>query len=262
LLPVEVATMPGRGNLTITGRLGDVMQESARAALSYARSRADELDIDLDSLEKIDLHIHLPEGAIPKDGPSAGITMAAALISAITHRPARSDVGMTGELTLTGRVLAIGGLKEKVLAAHRAGIRRIVAPLANKPDWVELPRAVRRDLEFTWVDSMDQVIGQVLHPAHTEPAVLVANPEGDESGKHETVEQVTVLQDDLAATGLPVSTADLDSPDQANGKPGRPGGRRRSKKDVEVRSESDADAAAGPTAPLNDVFMYLPPQEG
>jgi ATP-dependent Lon protease len=262
LLPVEVATMPGRGNLTITGRLGDVMQESARAALSYARSRANELDIDLDSLEKVDLHIHLPEGAIPKDGPSAGITMGAALISAITRRPARNDVGMTGELTLTGRVLAIGGLKEKVLAAHRAGIRHIVAPLANKPDWTELPRAVRRDLEFTWVESMDQVIAQVLHPAETGPAVLIISPEGDESDSRDPVEQEIVREDDMAANGVAVTAADLEAPDPASGKTGRRAGRRRTKKDGESRSDADADAAAGPVAPFNDNSLYLPPQEG
>lgn len=177
LLPVEVATMPGRGGLTITGRLGDVMQESARAALSYARSRAKTLDIDLEALEKTDLHIHLPEGAIPKDGPSAGITMATALISAITGRPVKSNVGMTGEITLTGRVLAIGGLKEKVLAAHRAGITCMIAPLANKPDWADLPRTVKRDIEFNWVETMDQVMKLALQPIDNQPAVPVAQPE-------------------------------------------------------------------------------------
>ncbi|MBI2865465.1 MAG: endopeptidase La [Chloroflexi bacterium] len=158
LLPVEVAVMHGRGTLTITGRLGDVMQESARAALSYARSRADALHVDKDFQEKLDLHIHLPEGAIPKDGPSAGITMATALISAITKRPVRNDVAMTGEITLRGRVLPIGGLKEKVLAAHRAGIRRVVAPEENRRDLVDIPKKIRDQVEFVWVSSMDQVL--------------------------------------------------------------------------------------------------------
>lgn len=189
LLPVEVVVMPGRGSLTITGRLGDVMQESARAALSFARSRAKELNIDLESLEKADLHIHLPEGAIPKDGPSAGITMATALISAITRRPVRSDVCMTGEITLTGRVLAIGGLKEKVLAAHRAGITNIIAPLANKPDWAELPPAARRHLHFTWVDTMDGVVQAVLLPPEIQQAVPV-HVEAGEGAQSETPEPV------------------------------------------------------------------------
>lgn len=183
LLPVEVVHMSGRGSLIITGRMGEVMQESARAALSYARSRASELNIDLDSLEKADLHIHLPEGAIPKDGPSAGITMATALISAITKRPIRSDVGMTGEITLTGRVLPIGGLKEKVLAAHRAGLTEIIAPIANKPDWAELPPAARRHLQFHWVDTMDSVIRLALVSNEAQPAVPVIAPDvppGDE----------------------------------------------------------------------------------
>jgi ATP-dependent Lon protease len=174
LLPVEVATMPGRGGLTITGRLGDVMQESARAAMSFARSRADHLHIDLEKLEKTDLHIHLPEGAIPKDGPSAGITMATAIISVITQRPVRSDIGMTGEITLTGRVLPIGGLKEKALAAHRAGLKYLVAPMANKPDWQELPRTVRHELEPVWVENMDQVVAFALRGLDVEPAVPVA----------------------------------------------------------------------------------------
>lgn len=173
LLPVEVATMPGRGSLTITGRLGDVMQESARAALSYARSRASTLQIDPDFQEKTDLHIHLPEGAIPKDGPSAGITMASALISALTRHPLRHDTAMTGEITLRGRVLPIGGLKEKVLAAHRAGMKRVIAPVENRRDLLEMPRNVRRELEFIWVENMDQVLDAILTPASSEqvPAV-------------------------------------------------------------------------------------------
>ncbi|HET8522858.1 MAG TPA: endopeptidase La [Thermomicrobiales bacterium] len=162
LIPVEVATMPGRGSLTITGRAGDVMQESARAALSYARSRASQLQIDPDFQEKVDLHIHLPEGATPKDGPSAGITMATALISALTRRPVRNDTAMTGEITLRGRVLAIGGLKDKTLAAHRAGIRRLIAPAENSRDLAKVPANVLKDMEFLFVTSMDDVIREAI----------------------------------------------------------------------------------------------------
>ncbi len=162
LIPVEVAVMPGRGSLTITGRAGDVMQESARAALSYARSRTEALGIPQDFQEKNDLHIHLPEGATPKDGPSAGITMATALISALTKRPVLSDVAMTGEITLRGRVLPIGGLKDKTLAAHRVGIRRLIAPLDNQRDLANVPEKIAREMTFYWVDNMDQVIAQAL----------------------------------------------------------------------------------------------------
>ncbi|MDQ6694096.1 MAG: endopeptidase La [Chloroflexota bacterium] len=181
LLPVEVAALPGRGSLTITGRLGDVMQESARAALTYARSRAAHLEIDLETLDKSDIHIHLPEGAIPKDGPSAGITMATALISALTARPIRHDVCMTGEITLTGRVLPIGGLKEKALAAHRAGFKKLIAPQANKNDWLDLPLTVRRDIEFTWVETMDQVVSVAVKRIDEQPAVHVAPPRPSKS---------------------------------------------------------------------------------
>ncbi len=162
LLPVEVATMPGHGALTITGKAGDVMQESARAALSYARARADQLKIDRDFQEKLDLHIHLPEGATPKDGPSAGITMATALISALTRRPVRIDTAMTGEITLRGRVLAIGGLKEKALAAHRQGIKRLIAPRDNERDLTKIPANVAKDMEFIFATNMDQVIAAAI----------------------------------------------------------------------------------------------------
>ena len=162
IVPVEVATMPGKGMLTITGQAGDVMQESARAALSYARSRAELLKIDRDFQEKLDLHIHLPEGAQPKDGPSAGITMATALISALTGRPVRHDVAMTGEITLRGRVLPIGGLKEKTLAAHRYGIRKLIAPAENRRDLALIPKNIQKDMEFFWVENMDQVIAHIL----------------------------------------------------------------------------------------------------
>ncbi|MDI3342083.1 MAG: endopeptidase La [Sphaerobacter sp.] len=162
LIPVEVVVMPGRGSLTITGRAGDIMQESARAALSYARSRTDALGIPPDFQEKHDLHIHLPEGAIPKDGPSAGITMATALISALTKHPVRSDIAMTGEITLRGRVLPIGGLKEKAIAAHRVGIRKLIAPEDNQRDLATLPEKIVAEMEFIWVENMDQVIAQAI----------------------------------------------------------------------------------------------------
>lgn len=158
IIPVEVATLTGRGELIITGQAGDVMRESAQAALSYARSRANDLKIDRDFQEKTDLHIHLSEGATPKDGPSAGITMATALISALTHRPIRNDTAMTGEITLRGRVLPIGGLRDKALAAHRYGLRRIIVPFDNERDLREIPANVRDELEFILVKSMDEVI--------------------------------------------------------------------------------------------------------
>jgi len=162
LLPIEVIVMEGRGNLMLTGQLGDVMQESAQAALSYARANASALGISVKEFDKVDIHIHLPEGAIPKDGPSAGITMATALISALTRRPVRRDVAMTGEITLRGRVLQIGGFKEKTLAAYRAGIKTFLAPLKNKKDMVEIPKKVQRELNIHFVQRMDEVIPHVL----------------------------------------------------------------------------------------------------
>ncbi len=164
VMPVEVSLMEGKGNLMLTGQLGDVMQESAQAALSYARSHAYDLDIGDIDFDKLDIHIHVPEGAIPKDGPSAGITMATALISALIERPVHGDVAMTGEITLRGRVLPIGGLKEKVLAAHRAGLKTVLLPRQNKKDMVEIPKKVQRDLKFIFVDRMDDVLPVALLP--------------------------------------------------------------------------------------------------
>ncbi|MHB0969846.1 MAG: endopeptidase La [Thermoanaerobaculia bacterium] len=162
ILSTEVALSHGKGVLTMTGKLGDVMQESARAALSYVRSRAELFGLDSDFHDKIDIHIHVPEGAIPKDGPSAGITMATALLSAVTKIPIHQDVAMTGEITLRGKVLPIGGLKDKVLAAHRVGIKRVILPIENEKDLEEIPTDVRQAMEFHLVDSMDEVVAVAL----------------------------------------------------------------------------------------------------
>jgi ATP-dependent Lon protease len=161
-LVIEVTVMPGNGKLTLTGKLGDVMKESAQAAFSYTRSKAGQLGIAPDFHEKSDIHIHIPEGAIPKDGPSAGITMATALISALTNIPVSKSVAMTGEITLRGRVLPIGGLKEKSLAAHRAGVKTILLPKDNEKDLQEIPETVRQELTFIPVHHMDQVLEHAL----------------------------------------------------------------------------------------------------
>lgn len=161
-LQIEVSLSPGKGKLVLTGKLGDVMKESAQAAFSFVRAKSEELHIDPDFHEKYDIHIHVPEGAVPKDGPSAGITMATALISALTNRPIRKEVGMTGEITLRGRVLPIGGLKEKSLAAHRAGITKIILPQDNEKDIDDIPESVRSDLQFVLVSHVDQVLEHAL----------------------------------------------------------------------------------------------------
>ncbi|MCG3421068.1 endopeptidase La [Oceanobacillus jordanicus] len=162
ILSIEVSHYPGKGKLTLTGKLGDVMQESAQAAFSYIRSRATELKIAPDFYEKYDIHIHVPEGATPKDGPSAGITMATALVSALTGRAVKKEVGMTGEITLRGRVLPIGGLKEKSLSAHRAGITTIIIPADNEKDIEDIPESVRNELTFIKVSHLDEVLKYAL----------------------------------------------------------------------------------------------------
>jgi len=162
IISVEVAVLDGKGNLQMTGQIGDVMQESGQAALTYVKSRAALLGIDLEVFERMDIHVHMPEGAIPKDGPSAGITLATALISALTGRSVHKEVGMTGEITLRGRVLPVGGLREKVLAAHRAGLKVILVPEKNMKDLVDVPKKVREDLKILPLQHMDQVLEVAL----------------------------------------------------------------------------------------------------
>ncbi|HKH73474.1 MAG TPA: endopeptidase La, partial [Vicinamibacterales bacterium] len=174
LLVSEATLMAGKGKLTLTGKLGDVMQESAQAALSYVRSKAAELNLPEDFHSKIDIHVHVPEGAIPKDGPSAGITMATTLVSALTKIPTRRDVAMTGEITLRGKVLPIGGVKEKVLAAHRAGVTNIVLPRDNEKDLADIPKNVLDNLDIHMVSTMDEVLKIAL--AEPLPARIPATP--------------------------------------------------------------------------------------
>ena len=162
LLCIETLIMPGKGKLITTGKLGDVMQESAQAAVSYVRSRAENLSINPDFHRKNDIHIHIPEGAIPKDGPSAGITMCTSLVSALTKRPVRHDIAMTGEITLRGRVLAIGGIKEKILAAHRGGIKKVVIPKENEKNLKDIPPKVLKEIKIVFVDHMDEVLPHAL----------------------------------------------------------------------------------------------------
>jgi ATP-dependent Lon protease len=187
ILTTEVQVLDGKGKLTITGQLGDVMQESAQAALSYIRGRAHALGLKREFYRNVDLHLHVPEGAIPKDGPSAGITMATALASALAKIPVRRDIAMTGEITLRGKVLAIGGLKEKLLAALRAGIFEVILPRANEKDIAELPDNIKKAMKLHFVDQMDEVLALALEsplptPLSDEADVLSAVPPTELTG--------------------------------------------------------------------------------
>lgn len=187
ILYVETTTMKGKGNLTLTGHLGDVMKESAQAALSYTRSKSKEFGIDPDFYEKLDIHIHVPAGAIPKDGPSAGITMATSLVSALMRIPVRKDVAMTGEITLRGRVLPIGGLKEKTLAALRAKIKNIIIPDQNRKDLEEIPPYIRRKVNFIFVKNTDEILKVALVPGKVQPLPEVAKEDpGEKKGRPES----------------------------------------------------------------------------
>ncbi|OUM98735.1 MAG: endopeptidase La [Firmicutes bacterium ZCTH02-B6] len=177
VLTIEVTVVKGKGRLTLTGKLGEVMRESAQAGFSYIRSRAEYLDIPADFHESTDIHIHVPEGAIPKDGPSAGIAIAVAVASALSGRPVRHDVAMTGEITLRGRVLAIGGVKEKVLAAHRAGVRTVLLPRDNEKDLEDIPAHIRRKLDIRLVEHMDEVLDLALRERAADAVALMSSPQ-------------------------------------------------------------------------------------
>jgi ATP-dependent Lon protease len=182
---VEATKMRGSKGFTLTGQLGDTMKESANAALSYVRSKATELGIVDDFFEQMDMHLHLPAGAVPKDGPSAGVTMAAALVSLLTERPVRSDVGMTGEITLRGQVLPVGGIKEKVLAAHRSGLRTVILPKRNEKDLDEIPWEIREEMAFVLADRVDQALEAALIDGGSPYSQEVA---GERSRQHQGCE--------------------------------------------------------------------------
>jgi ATP-dependent Lon protease len=184
ILPVETTLMPGKGSLTLTGKLGDVMKESAQAALSFIRTNYEKYGLNADFYKELDIHVHVPEGAIPKDGPSAGVTIAISMLSALTKRPVRRDIAMTGEITLRGRVLKIGGLKEKAIAAHRAHAPTVILPADNEPEIEEISEEVRKAIEFRPVSTIEEVVriafaetpGSEGKPAKSGPKKGAARP--------------------------------------------------------------------------------------
>jgi ATP-dependent Lon protease len=186
LLHIEAALVPGKGRLTQTGQLGDVMKESIQAAMTVVRSRADALGLESDFHQKFDMHVHVPEGATPKDGPSAGIGMCTALVSALTGIPVRADVAMTGEITLRGEVLPIGGLKEKLLAAHRGGIQTVIIPEENARDLVEIPKNIKQNLDIRPVRWIDEVLAIALTSVPVPRKSAAPEDKHDETGKGET----------------------------------------------------------------------------
>src|SRR6202171_2758185 len=177
---VEAALTPGKGELKLTGQLGDVMKESAAAALSYLKARAADINIDPELFDKNDIHVHVPAGAQPKEGPSAGVTVLTAMASLLTGRPARDDIAMTGEITLRGRVLPIGGIKEKVLGAHRAGLRRVLLPRRNEADLDDIPADLRKEMQLVMVESIDEVLREALTPT---VAAVRSNGAGGAGGR-------------------------------------------------------------------------------
>jgi ATP-dependent Lon protease len=184
---VEAALTPGKGELKLTGQLGEVMKESASAALSYLKSRAASLGIDPALFDKNDIHVHVPAGAQPKEGPSAGVTVLTAMASLLTGRPVRDDVAMTGEITLRGRVLPIGGIKEKVLGAHRAGLRRVLLPRRNEADLDDIPADLRKEMQLVLIESIDEVLREALTPRRV---AVASNGSGGASGAERAAKSV------------------------------------------------------------------------
>ena len=191
IMPCEVSIVEGKGNLTLTGQLGGVMKESAQAAVSYLRSRSADLGLPPNFYETMDIHVHLPEGAIPKDGPSAGITIACAIASALTNRPVRHDVAMSGEITLRGRILPVGGIKEKVLAAHRAGISKVILPADNKKDLEDIPESVLEDVTIELVNHMDDVFAIALANVSGSSLEVLATAEKIDEGDNAVVNRIS-----------------------------------------------------------------------